>query len=73
MTQRPERSGNLVDMASEGAAQCGGPRTSANYSRLNQLPLVTVAAVLVLVASIIPVYLGHASRPIQGPSPGAKT
>jgi hypothetical protein len=45
-------------MASEGAAQCGGPRTSANYSRLNQLPLVTVAAVLVLVASIIPVYLG---------------
>ncbi len=44
-----------------------------NYSRPNQLPLVNVAAVLVLLASIIPVYI--ASRLTADPSavPGART
>jgi putative spermidine/putrescine transport system permease protein len=44
-----------------------------NYSRPNQLPLVNVAAVLVLVASIIPVYV--ASRLTADPAavPGART
>ena len=44
-----------------------------NYSRPNQLPLVNVAAVLVLVASIIPVYV--ASRLTTDPStvPGARS
>ena len=44
-----------------------------NYSRPNQLPLVNVAAVLVLIASIIPVYL--ASRLTADPAavPGART
>jgi putative spermidine/putrescine transport system permease protein len=43
-----------------------------NYSRPNQLPLVNVAAVLVLIASIIPVYL--ASRLTADPAavPGAR-
>jgi putative spermidine/putrescine transport system permease protein len=43
-----------------------------NYSRPNQLPLVNVAAVMVLVLSIIPVYL--ASRLTADPSavPGAR-
>ncbi len=45
----------------------------SNYSRPNQLPLVNVAAVLVLIASIIPVYV--ASRLTADPSavPGART
>ncbi len=45
----------------------------SNYSRPNQLPLVNVAAVLVLVASIIPVYV--ASRLTADPAsvPGART
>jgi putative spermidine/putrescine transport system permease protein len=45
----------------------------SNYSRPNQLPLVNVAAVLVLVASIIPVYL--ASRLTADPAavPGGRT
>jgi len=44
----------------------------SNYSRPNQLPLVNVAAVLVLVASIVPVYI--ASRLTADPAavPGAK-
>ena len=44
-----------------------------NYSRPNQLPLVNVAAVLVLIASIIPVYL--ASRLTADPAavPGARS
>jgi putative spermidine/putrescine transport system permease protein len=44
----------------------------SNYSRPNQLPLVNVAAVLVLVASIIPVYI--AARMTSDPSavPGAR-
>ncbi len=44
-----------------------------NYSRPNQLPLVNVAAVLVLLASIIPVYV--ASRLTADPAavPGART
>jgi len=44
-----------------------------NYSRPNQLPLVNVAAVLVLVASIIPVYI--ASRLTADPAavPGTRT
>ena len=44
-----------------------------NYSRPNQLPLVNVAAVLVLLASIIPVYI--ASRLTADPAavPGART
>ena len=41
----------------------------SNYSRPNQLPLVNVAAVLVLVASIIPVYI--ASRLTADPAAGA--
>jgi putative spermidine/putrescine transport system permease protein len=45
----------------------------SNYSRPNQLPLVNVAAVLVLLASIIPVYV--ASRLTSDPAavPGART
>jgi putative spermidine/putrescine transport system permease protein len=45
----------------------------SNYSRPNQLPLVNVAAVLVLVASIIPVWV--ASRLTADPAavPGART
>ena len=44
-----------------------------NYQRPNQLPLVNVAAVLVLIASIIPVYL--ASRLTADPAavPGARS
>ncbi len=44
-----------------------------NYTRPNQLPLVNVAAVLVLLASIIPVYV--ASRLTSDPAavPGART
>jgi len=44
-----------------------------NYSRPNQLPLVNVAAVLVLIASIIPVYL--ASRLTADPAavPGVRS
>ncbi len=44
-----------------------------NYSRPNQLPLVNVAAVLVLIASIIPVYV--ASRLTSDPAavPGARS
>src|SRR6185503_5025474 len=44
-----------------------------NYQRPNQLPLVNVAAVLVLIASIIPVYV--ASRLTADPSavPGARS
>ena len=45
----------------------------SNYSRPNQLPLVNVAAVLVLIASIVPVYV--AARLTADPSavPGART
>jgi len=45
----------------------------SNYSRPNQIPLVNVAAVLVLVASIIPVYL--ASRLTADPAavPGSRS
>ena len=44
----------------------------SNYSRPNQLPLVNVAAVLVLVASIIPVWI--AARLTADPTavPGAR-
>jgi putative spermidine/putrescine transport system permease protein len=45
----------------------------SNYSRPNQLPLVNVAAVLVLVASIIPVYLASRLTADPGAVPGAKT
>ena len=40
----------------------------SNYSRPNQLPLVNVAAVLVLLLSIVPVYL--ATRITHGEAPG---
>ena len=39
-----------------------------NYQRPNQLPLVNVAAVLVLLLSIVPVYI--ATRVTSGEAPG---
>ncbi len=44
----------------------------SNYSRPNQLPLVNVAAVLVLVASIIPVYLAARLTADPAAVPGAR-
>jgi hypothetical protein len=44
-----------------------------NYSRPNQLPLVNVAAVLVLVASIIPVWVAARLTADPAAVPGART
>ena len=44
----------------------------SNYSRPNQLPLVNVAAVLVLVASIIPVYVASRLTTDPAAGPGAR-
>ena len=44
----------------------------SNYSRPNQLPLVNVAAILVLVASIIPVYVASRLTTDPAAGPGAR-
>ena len=72
MTRPPQRSADWLDIVAKGV-QTLPIWIFNNYSRPNQLPLVNVAAVLVLIASIIPVYI--ASRLTADPSavPGART
>jgi putative spermidine/putrescine transport system permease protein len=70
---RSRREVYAATSATLGGLAVGPISIFSNDPRPNQLPLVNVAAVLVLLASIIPVYV--ASRLTADPSavPGART